>query len=133
MDAVARRFAGRAAAAGRAIEVEGGGTFRGDRDRLEQALGGLVDNALAHGEGTVRLEAEPMNGSIELRVSDEGAGFPDDFLPRAFERFSRADEARTGGGAGLGLAIVDAVARAHGGRVSASGSTVVLVLPAATP
>ena len=133
MDAVARRFAGRAAAAGRAIEVEGGGTFRGDRDRLEQALGGLVDNALAHGEGTVRLEAEPMNGSIELRVSDEGAGFPDDFLPRAFERFSRADEARTGGGAGLGLAIVDAVARAHGGRVSASGSTVVLVLPAAAP
>ena len=60
MDAVARRFAGRAAAAGRAIEVDGGGTFRGDRDRLEQALGSLVDNALAHGEGTVRLVAEPV-------------------------------------------------------------------------
>ena len=51
-----------------------------------------------------------------LRVSDEGHGFPPDFLPHAFERFSRADAARTDGGAGLGLAIVDAVARAHGGQ-----------------
>ncbi len=130
LDAVARRFASRAAAAGRAIEVDGGGTFRGDRDRLEQALGSLVDNALAHGEGTVRLEAEPGDDTIVLRVADEGPGFPDDFALRAFERFSRADEARTSGGAGLGLAIVDAVARAHGGSASASGSTVTLVLPA---
>ena len=64
-----------------------------------------------------------------IRVTDEGPGFPDDFVPRAFERFSRADEARTSGGAGLGLAIVDAVARAHSGGVSASGSTVTIVLP----
>ena len=125
LEAVARRFAARGA-----IEISGGGSFRGDRDRLEQALGSLVDNALTHGEGTVRLEAEPADGEITLRVSDDGAGFPDDFLPRAFERFSRADGARTSGGAGLGLAIVEAVARAHGGRASASGSTVTLVLPA---
>jgi two-component system, OmpR family, sensor kinase len=129
LDAVARRFAARAAAADRTIEVEGGGSFRGDRDRLEQALGGLVDNALTHGKGKVRLEAEREGDSIVLRVSDEGHGFPDDFLPRAFERFSRADEARTSGGAGLGLAIVDAVARAHGGRASAAGATITLVLP----
>ena len=129
LDAVARRFAARADADGRAIEVEGGGSFRGDRDRLEQALGSLVDNALTHGEATVRLEAERVGDSIVLRVTDGGPGFPDDFLPHAFERFSRADEARTGGGAGLGLAIVDAVARAHGGRASASGATVMLVLP----
>jgi two-component system, OmpR family, sensor kinase len=129
LDAVARRFAARAAAADRMIAVEGGGSFRGDRDRLEQALGGLVDNALTHGEGRVRLEAEREADSIVLRVSDEGHGFPDDFLPRAFERFSRADEARTSGGAGLGLAIVDAVARAHGGRASAAGATITLVLP----
>ena len=128
-DGVAGRFASRAAAAGRRIEFDGGGTFRGDRDRLEQALGSLVDNALAHGEGTVRLEAEPAGDTIVIRVSDEGPGFPDDFVPRAFERFSRADEARTSGGAGLGLAIVDAVARAHSGGVSASGSTVTIVLP----
>lgn len=125
LDAVARRFSSRGA-----IEVEGGGSFRGDRDRLEQALGNLVDNALVHGEGTVRLEAERGEDELTLRVSDEGSGFPADFLPHAFERFSRADEARTSGGAGLGLAIVDAVARAHGGRASAQGATVTLVLPA---
>ena len=126
LDAVARRFA----AAPRArSSVSGGGSFRGDRDRLEQALGSLVDNALTHGDGTVRLEAERADDEIVLRVSDDGPGFPDDFLPHAFERFSRADEARTSGGAGLGLAIVDAVARAHGGRATAAGATVTLVLP----
>ena len=99
------------------------------RGRLEQALGSLVDNALTHGDGTVRLEAEPAGDTIVIRVSDSGPGFPDDFVLRAFERFSRADEARTSGGAGLGLAIVDAVARAHGGSASAAGATVTLVLP----
>lgn len=129
LDAVARRFAARAAEEGRAIEVHGGGTFRGDRDRLEQALGSLVDNALTHGDGGVRLEAAHEGDSMALRVADEGHGFPLDFLPHAFERFSRADEARTSGGAGLGLAIVDAVARAHGGRASAAGAAVSVVLP----
>jgi signal transduction histidine kinase len=129
LDAVAVRFASRAAGAGRTIEFDGGGAFRGDRDRLEQALGSLVDNALTHGEGTIRLAAERADDTIVIRVTDDGPGFPDDFVPRAFERFSRADEARTSGGAGLGLAIVDAVARAHGGAVSAAGSTVTLVLP----
>ena len=133
LDAVAHRFATRAAEAGRAIEVHGAGTFRGDRDRLEQALGSLVDNALTHGRGTVRLEAAREGDSLELLVADEGDGFPPDFVPRAFERFSRADEARTTGGAGLGLAIVDAVARAHGGRAAAAGATVTLVLPAHRP
>ena len=125
LDAVARRFAARGV-----IEVHGGGSFRADRHRLEQALSCLVDNALTHGEGTVRITAEPAMDQIVLRVADEGVGFPADFLPHAFERFSRADEARASGGAGLGLAIVDAVARAHGGRASAAGATVTLVLPA---
>jgi signal transduction histidine kinase len=133
LDAVARRFAARTGGAGRAIEVQGGATFRGDRDRLEQALGSLVDNALLHGSGMIRLEAGHDGDSVTLSVSDEGQGLPPDFLPRAFERFSRADMARTTGGAGLGLAIVDAVARAHGGRASASGAKVTLVLPAAGP
>jgi signal transduction histidine kinase len=52
-------------------------------------------------------------------VEDEGPGFPPEFLPHAFERFARAEDARTGGTAGLGLAIVDAIARAHGGAVRA--------------
>ena len=66
---------------------------------------------------------------VELHVLDEGPGFPPEFLPHAFERFSRADAGADEGGAGLGLAIVDAIARAHGGRASAAGATVTLVLP----
>ena len=100
-----------------------------DRARLEQALGNLVDNALRHGRGAVRLRAEAGEGEVVLRVRDDGPGFPSGFADRAFERFSRADEARAGGGAGLGLAIVAAVARAHGGRVSAAGAEVTLAIP----
>ena len=124
LEAVARRFRRRAEAEGRRIEIGGEGTLHADRDRLEQALDALVDNALTHGAGTVRLHA----AGDAVTVSDEGAGFPDDFLPHAFERFSRSDESRAGGGAGLGLAIVAAVARAHGGRATAAGATVTVVL-----
>jgi signal transduction histidine kinase len=101
----------------------------GDRLRLEQALGNLVDNALRYGAGAVRLEAEHRDGLMLLRVSDEGRGFPPEFLPTAFERFTRGDEARERGGTGLGLAIVAAVAKAHGGRAHADGSTVTIELP----
>jgi two-component system, OmpR family, sensor kinase len=91
-----------------------------DRARLEQALGNLVANALEHGREPIRLTALERDGRVEFHVSDEGPGFPPGFLPRAFERFSRADEARTAGGAGLGLAIADAIARAHGGSAHAA-------------
>ncbi len=121
LDAVAGRFDTRAGTAGRRLEVSARDdeVFTGDRVRLEQALGNLVDNALRHGAGTVRLGGEVENGAVTLRVSDAGDGFPPDFLPHAFERFSRVDVARSGGGAGLGLAIVDAIARAHGGSAAA--------------
>ena len=109
-------------------------SLAGDRLRLEQALGNLVDNALRHGTGTVRLEAERHDGEVELRVADEGDGFSPDLLSVAFERFTREDEARGDGAAGLGLAIVDAIARAHGGSAAAAndpggGAVVMLVLP----
>ncbi len=118
LDAVARRFA----AAGRTLEVDAPADLAvtGDRLRLEQAVGNLVDNALRYGSGTVRLTARPDDGGVTLSVSDEGAGFPTAFLPHAFERFTRADVARTRGAAGLGLALVQAVARAHGGRAIAA-------------
>jgi signal transduction histidine kinase len=92
----------------------------GDRARLEQALGNLVDNALRHGGGAATLTASAASGAVELHVLDEGSGFPPEFLPRAFERFSRPDEARSGHGAGLGLALADAVAAAHGGSAGAA-------------
>jgi two-component system, OmpR family, sensor kinase len=136
LTSVARRFDARAAAVGRVLEVDsdGGLSLAGDRLRLEQALGNVVDNALRYGAGIVRLEGELRNGSAELRVTDEGPGFPSDFLPIAFDRFTRADDARGGGASGLGLAIVAAIARAHGGSVrafnaAAGGAVVALSLP----
>jgi heavy metal sensor kinase len=137
LDAVAGRFDTRAGAVGRRLEVSARDdqVFTGDRVRLEQALGNLVDNALRHGAGTVRLGGEVENGAVVLRVRDEGDGFSADFLPHAFERFSRADVARAGTGAGLGLSIVDAIARAHGGTASAvnrpgGGTEITLTMPA---
>jgi signal transduction histidine kinase len=138
LEAVARRFDQRAAAEGRALEVKADPvSFSGDRLRLEQALGNLVDNALRHGAGTVRLGADARNGTIVLRVADEGRGFAPEVLPVAFERFTREDESRGDGASGLGLAIVDAVARAHGGSARAAnepggGGVVTLALPRGT-
>ncbi len=116
LDDVAARFARRADGDGRAVVVQAGKTtLHGDRLRLEQAIGNLVENALRHGEGTVTLEASAVGELVEVAVRDEGAGFPPEFVERAFERFARADGARSGGGAGLGLSIVEAIAEAHGG------------------
>jgi heavy metal sensor kinase len=102
------------------VDVPDGLELQGDRLRLEQAVGNLVANAATHGDGAVRVSALRRDGAIELHVEDEGEGLPPGFSERAFERFTRADEARAGGGAGLGLAIVAAIARAHGGRAGFS-------------
>lgn len=139
LESVRNRFAWRAAEAGRDLDVDAADhlVMTGDRLRLEQALGNLVDNALRYGDGIVRLEARPAGGAVELHVHDDGPGFPDDFLPDAFHRFTRADERHAGGGSGLGLAIVDAIARAHDGRAQASsrehaGTDIWITVPAST-
>jgi heavy metal sensor kinase len=125
LNGIARRFERRAHEEGREIEVVANGAhLKVDRLRVEQALGNLVENALRYGEGTIRLAGDTQT----LRVSDEGPGFPPGFAPRAFERFSRADESRGTGGAGLGLAIVAAVAEAHGGSASVAGANVTIRL-----
>jgi signal transduction histidine kinase len=112
----ATRFASRASSLGRELRVsESGLHVAADPLRVGQALVNLVDNALTHGAGTVELRAEERGVFVELHVSDEGSGFPPGFRERAFDRFSRADEARSGGGSGLGLSIVELVAVAHGG------------------
>jgi signal transduction histidine kinase len=130
LESVRNRFAWRAADAARGLSIDASEVgLSGDRIRLEQALGNLVDNALRHGDGAVHIEARPADGHVELHVRDEGPGFPDELLPRAFRRFESGD----GHGAGLGLAIVDAIARAHGGSAAArndgDGADVWIALP----
>ena len=116
LNSVASRFEWRAQDTGRPLRTAGAGSrVVGDRLRLEQALANLVDNALRYGGGEVRLAAATTNGVVELHVTDDGSGFPPDFLSRAFERFTRPDGARSGAGSGLGLAIVRVIAEAHGG------------------
>jgi signal transduction histidine kinase len=135
MRQVACDFAGRARAESRSVIVDDPDGLEApvDPERMRQALGNLVDNALAHGAGDVRLSARSENGRVEVHVEDSGPGFPEQFIAHAFERFTRADSARGRGGTGLGLAIVDAIARGHGGsahaRNTGHGSDVWLDLP----
>ncbi|HET8565901.1 MAG TPA: ATP-binding protein [Solirubrobacterales bacterium] len=118
LEGVRQRFERRAAESGREIEVAGPAlAIRGDRLRLDQAIGNVLDNSLRYGNGTISLEVGAGDEGVEIRVRDRGPGFPAEFLPRAFERFSRASSSRRDGGSGLGLAIVRTVTRAHGGEV----------------
>ena len=109
-----------------------------DRTRLQEALYNLVDNAVKYSRerGEIRLSARQRDGEIELTVSDDGIGIAKEDLPRIFERFYRADKARSPDkvrGTGLGLAIVKHIAQLHGGRVEAEselekGTTIRLFL-----
>ena len=132
---VRERYARRVAEAGRSLELQADDRLELSVDRLraEQALGNLVENALRHGSGRILLQARRRDGRVELHVRDEGPGFDPDFLERAFEPFTRGDPARVGPGAGLGLAIVAVIARAHGGAAHAAnrdgGADAWLALP----
>ncbi|MGN6799967.1 MAG: sensor histidine kinase, partial [Gaiellaceae bacterium] len=133
------RFAVRADALGRSLVVEEpfDSVVSADPLRVEQALGNLVDNALVHGSGAISLRAHVDGEVVEVHVRDEGRGLPPGFEERAFERFSRADEARSGGGSGLGLAIVALITRAHGGDAhlrnrEMGGADVWITLPRAS-
>lgn len=135
LSAVADRFAARAREQGRAVSVRPAESYVDvDIARVEQALTNLVENALAYGAGEIDLFAVERDDVVELHVTDDGAGFPEGFLGRAFDRFSRADEARNTGGSGLGLSIVALIAQAHGGSADAAnrpegGADVWLSLP----
>ena len=115
--------------------------IRADRTRLQEALYNLLDNAVKYSreQSEIRVSARHRDGEIELSVSDDGIGIAEEDLPRIFERFYRADKARSADkvrGTGLGLAIVKHIVQLHGGRVEAEselqkGTTIRLVLPGA--
>ena len=97
-------------------------TVLGDRDRLAVALDALLENAVAHTTPGDRIEvsARLEDAGVVLAVADSGSGIQDSDLRRIFQRFARAEPSRSrpAGGLGLGLAIVQAIAEAHGGSVS---------------
>jgi two-component system OmpR family sensor kinase len=119
------RFAGRARDLDRTILVSAADScqLHADRARVEQALGNMIDNALRYGDGDITLRATSANAHVELHVSDAGRGFAPDFLPHAFRRFARADASRSTEGAGLGLAIVAAIAESHAGSAHAENDS----------
>jgi signal transduction histidine kinase len=105
------------------LDVDLAGRLRADSEALRNALDALLENAVKYTDpgDSIELSAYADGwGGVVIEVADSGSGVPPEALPRIFERWARADGARTRerGGAGLGLAIVAAVARAHGGRCS---------------
>ncbi|WBB55245.1 ATP-binding protein [Verrucosispora sp. WMMD573] len=136
----------RTAAAARRIEVtveaERGLTVYGSDNQLATAVANLVENALNYSgeDTTVRIAARAAGEQVEIAVTDQGIGIAPTDVDRIFERFYRADQARSRatGGTGLGLAIVKHIASNHGGRVEVAstlggGSTFTLRLPARPP
>jgi two-component system, OmpR family, sensor kinase len=131
LEEVADRGRGRAQLQGRMITVASDkSTISADRQRLEHALGNLMDNALTHGAGDMQLVGKRVGDLVQLQVRDHGAGFSREYMAHPFVRF--APTASTGRGTGLGLAIVQAITEAHGGVVSLTndaGASVTLWLP----
>jgi two-component system OmpR family sensor kinase len=129
----------RAAHPERPVTVRAAGPLRvlGDRDQLVQVIGNVLANAAVHAGGPIDVSADRQNGEVVVRVADAGPGLPPEQAAHVFDRFWRADAARTRvrGGSGLGLSIVQALVAEHGGRVAfesdvAAGSTVTVRLPA---
>jgi two-component system, OmpR family, sensor kinase len=131
LNEVADRARSRAQLQGRTITVKSDETtILADRQRLEYALGNLMDNALTHGAGDMALVGTRVGDAVTIEVRDHGAGFSESYLAHPFVRF--APTASTGRGTGLGLAIVQAITDAHGGFVSVAndaGASVTLSLP----
>lgn len=93
-------------------------TVLADSNRLDQVLTNLLSNAFRHGGPNVAIEANPVNGVVQLVVADDGPGIPADLQPHLFEPFARALDAHSREGSGLGLAIARSLAEAFGGSLS---------------
>ncbi len=114
-----------------------GGQVLGDADQLRRVLRNLLDNAERHANRVVRVQLHETDATVELAVTDDGAGIPPDQRAQVFDRFARLDHARArdAGGTGLGLAIARDIVAAHGGTLTIpdtdTGTTFLLALPAA--
>lgn len=115
---------------------------KGDRDRLQQIIINLLDNAITYtpDQGTITVELEDLGESVRLSVKDNGIGIPSGEIHRIFERFYRVDKGRSrnSGGTGLGLAIVKHLVESHHGKITVSsqegkGSNFMLLLPKKQP
>jgi two-component system, OmpR family, sensor histidine kinase BaeS len=99
---------------------------RGDRDRLTQVISNLLENALRYTPAGGRIDVDLIVSNLDvcLIVRDNGPGFPPETLPHLFERFYRADPSRSraSGGSGLGLSVVRAIMKLHGGTVQATNA-----------
>ena len=110
-------------------------TLLGDREELARAVRNLLENGARHARSRISVGLHSKDGQIELTIADDGPGIPAEARERVFERFTRLDEGRTrdGGGAGLGLAIVQEIVAAHGGVIRVeggeSGARFVISLP----
>ncbi len=119
------------------LQADGSIMANADPLALNRVTRNLIDNAIRHAPrgGTVTVSAGSVDGVAEVRVQDDGPGFPPGFAEIAFDRFSRPDSARErqAGGAGLGLAIAKELIEAHGGQIwiaEGPGASVVFQLPA---
>jgi len=126
----------RARDAGRVdLDISGNASTIGDASALERAVGNLVENALRHADHSVRVDLSEVGAAAVVEVSDDGPGFPSTVVDRAGQRFVPGAL----GTAGLGLAIVDAIADTHGGRLELTarpqevggGAVAILRLPRA--
>src|SRR6266700_5157126 len=141
LESVTRDWAKRLAGKNLRLELEipdNFPTLRADERRLEEVVHNLLDNAVkySHQNGRILIQAAAPDQEVVLSVRDEGVGIAAGDLPRIFERFYRADRARSRelGGTGLGLSIVKHIAQLHGGRVEAEstlgqGTTIRVILP----
>jgi signal transduction histidine kinase len=130
-DALARRV-------GLAANVEGAAAANAAPEKIERVLYNLLTNALRHtpSDGTIDVHARRLGDEVLIQVADTGEGLSEEAAERMFERFWRADRARSSAGAGLGLAIARGIVEAHGGRIWAEnlaqgGAQISFTLPAA--
>src|SRR4029079_6072905 len=117
------------------VTEHGAALVSGDPDALGRAIRILLDNASRHGKPPVGITITQQDGRVRVEVRDAGPGLPKGSEDRIFERFYRADPARSGEGTGLGLSIARAIVEAHGGTIRAQnadggGAAVTIELPA---